>query len=136
MRTTLLFNLASGTTIYAGQTVRLSYDKTVAGADALEDAAGNEVASFTDFTVTNNSTVVNNPPMFSAVSAAFIVHEHTAAGQNVGNSLTATDADNDPLTYTLEGTDAASFNLVTISGSAQIQTLAALDHETKNSAIR
>ena len=60
---TLLINLASGTTIYAGETVRLSYDKTVAGADALEDAAGNEVASFTDFAVTNNSTVVNTPPM-------------------------------------------------------------------------
>ena len=130
---TLLFDVASGTKIYAGQTVRLSYDKTVAGADALEDAAGNEVASFTDFPVTNNSTVVNNPPMFSAVSVAFIVHEHTAAGQNVGNSLTATDADNDPLIFTLEGTDAASFNLVTLPDSARIQTLAALDHETKNS---
>ena len=54
------------------------------------------------------------------------------AGQNVGNALTATDADNDPLTFTLEGTDAASFDLITTSGSAQIQTLAALDHETKN----
>ena len=61
------------------------------------------------------------------------MHEHTAAGQNVGNSLTATDADNDPLIFTLEGTDAASFNLVTLPDSARIQTLAALDHETKNS---
>ena len=55
---TLLFDVAPGARIYADQTVRLSYDKTAAGADALEDAAGNEVASFTDFEVTNNSTVV------------------------------------------------------------------------------
>ena len=56
---TLIFNLAFGTKIYAGQIVRLSYDKTLAGADALEDAAGNEVASFTDFPVTNNSGADN-----------------------------------------------------------------------------
>ena len=130
---TLIFDVASGTKIYPGQTVRLSYDKTAAGADALEDAAGNEVASFTDFPVTNNSTVVNNPPVFSSFSASFAVDEHTAAGQNVGDALTATDADNDPLTFTLEGTDAASFDLFTTSGSAQIQTLAALDYETKSS---
>ena len=55
--TTLTINFPSGTEIYAGQTVKLSYDKTEAGADALEDAAGNEVADFTDFPVTNNSTV-------------------------------------------------------------------------------
>ena len=60
---TLIFDVASGTKIYAGQTVRLSYDKTAAGADALEDAAGNEVASFTDFAVTNNSTTtITTPP--------------------------------------------------------------------------
>ena len=59
---TLIFNLAFGTKIYAGQIVRLSYDKTLAGADALEDAAGNEVASFTDFPVTNNSGADNTEP--------------------------------------------------------------------------
>ena len=53
----LLIRLPTGTTISQSQTVKLSYDKTVAGADALEDAAGNEVASFTDVAVTNNSTV-------------------------------------------------------------------------------
>ena len=49
--------LPTGTTISQNQTVTISYDQTAAGTDALEDAAGNEVASFTDFAVTNNSAV-------------------------------------------------------------------------------
>ena len=52
-----------------------------------------------------------------------------------GNAVTATDDDNDPLTYTLEGTDAASFALVTTAGSAQIRTRSGVtyDRETKSS---
>ena len=46
--------------------------------------------------------------------------------------MSATDADDDDtLTYTLGGTAAASFGIVNTSG--QLQTLASLDHETKNS---
>ena len=133
---TLLFNLASGTTIYAGETVRLSYDKTVAGADALEDAAGNEVASFTDFAVTNNSTVVNTPPMiFFDDETLTTMEENTLPGVNIAGRVTATDADNDPLIFTLEGTDAASFDLVTLPDSARLRTKTGVtyDYETKSS---
>ena len=128
--------LPTGTTISENQTVKLSYDKTVAGADALEDAAGNEVASFLDFAVTNNSTVApNNPPVFPSSTAARNVAENSPAGTDVGNPVTANDGDNDTLTYTLEGADAVSFDLVTISGSAQIRTKSGVtyDHETKSS---
>ena len=63
--------------------------------------------------------------------------ENTAAGQNVGAVLTASDSDGDTLTYTLEGTDAASFELdtTTTAGSAQIQTKSGVtyDHEVKSS---
>ena len=133
----LIFNLASGTTIYAGETVRLSYDKTAAGADALEDTAGNEVASFTDFTVTNNSTVVNNPPMifFEDDETLTTMEENTPPGVNIAGRVTATDADNDPLIFTLEGTDAASFDLVTLPDSARLRTKTGVtyDYETKSS---
>ena len=54
----LSIRLPTGTTIYQNQTVTLSYDKTVAGTDALDDADGNEVASFTDYPATNVSTAV------------------------------------------------------------------------------
>ena len=43
----------------------------------------------------------------------------------------ATDADNDTLTYSLSGTDADAFSIVSTSG--QLQTKAALDYETKSS---
>ena len=60
---TLQFLLSSGTVIYQGQTVVVSYDKLVAGSDAIADSAGDEVASFTTGedgvpAVVNNSTVV------------------------------------------------------------------------------
>ena len=65
------------------------------------------------------------------------VAENTAAGQNVGAVLTATDSDGDTLTYTLEGADATSFELdtTTTAGSAQIQTKTGVtyDHEVKSS---
>ena len=49
--------LSPGTVIERGQTVKLSYNRTTAGTDAIEDADGAEMESFMDFTVTNNSTV-------------------------------------------------------------------------------
>ena len=82
-------------------------------------------------TVTDNDGA-NNAPVFAETSpAARSVAENTAAAQDIGTAVSATDADNDTLTYTLEGTDAASFDIV--SGTGQIQTKAALDYETKAS---
>ena len=60
------------------------------------------------------------------------VAENTAAGTNIGDAVAATDANTgDTLTYTLGGTDADSFSIVSTSG--QLQTKAALDYETKDS---
>ena len=58
--------------------------------------------------------------------------ENTAAGQNVGAALTATDADSDTLTYTLEGTDAASFDIVSGSGQIRTRTGVTYNHEAKS----
>ena len=55
-------------------------------------------------TVNGTTPPTNNAPTFSSTTAARSVAENTAAGQNVGAVLTATDADSsDTLTYTLEG---------------------------------
>ena len=79
----------------------------------------------------------NSDPTFPMSTAARSVVENTAGGQNVGAVLTASDSDGDTLTYTLEGTDAASFELdtTTTPGSAQIQTKTGVsyDHEVKSS---
>ena len=74
----------------------------------------------------------NNPPVFSADTAARSVAENTAAGQNVGAVLTATDADSDTLIYTLEGTDAASFDIVSASGQIRTKTGVTYNHEAKS----
>ena len=74
----------------------------------------------------------NNPPTFTdGATTTRRVFENTPAGQNIGSAVAATDADNHTLTYSLGGTDADSFSIVSTSG--QIQTKAALDFATKNS---
>ena len=57
------------------------------------------------------------------------VAEHTARGINIGDPVAARDADNDSLTYTLSGVDAASFDIAPTTG--QLKTHGALDYETK-----
>ena len=60
------------------------------------------------------------------------VPENSAAGTNVGLAVGATDTDSgDTLTYSLGGTDAASFSIVSTSG--QLQTSAALNFEVNTS---
>ena len=84
-----------------------------------------------DVTVTVTD-VSPEAPMFASATAARSVAENTAAGENVGAPVTATDDDaGDVLQYSLSGTDAASFAIGSSSG--QITTVAALDFETKDS---
>ena len=78
------------------------------------------------------AVVVNNPPTFSANTAARSVAENTAAGQNVGAALTATDLDSDVLTYTLEGADAASFDITSTSGQIRTKAGVTYNHEAKS----
>ena len=81
-----------------------------------------------------DTTVVNNPPMIFFEETG-LVEENAPPGVDVGHRVTATDADNDPLIFTLEGTDAASFNLVTLPDSARLRTKTGVtyDYETKSS---
>ena len=75
----------------------------------------------------------NNPPVFTeGTSTTRSIAENSASGTDIGNAVSATDSDSDDtLTYTLGGTDAASFDIVSTSG--QLETQAALDYETKSS---
>ncbi|MDE0685228.1 MAG: cadherin domain-containing protein, partial [Candidatus Poribacteria bacterium] len=76
--------------------------------------------------------MTNNPPVFTdGDSTTRSVAENTEAGQNIGTAVGATDADSDTLTYSLGGTDADAFDIVSTSG--QLQTKAALDYETQTS---
>jgi hypothetical protein len=79
--------------------------------------------------ISNN--VVNTIPAFPATDTGErSVAENTAAGQNVGAPVMATDSPSDTLTYTLGGDDAESFDVAASTG--QLMTKAPLDYETKS----
>ena len=80
-----------------------------------------------------NPDVANRNPAFSAGSRSLSVAENTPANTDVGAPITATDRDGDTLTYTLEGADAASFDVLSTSDGGQIRTSAALNYEDKAS---
>ena len=74
----------------------------------------------------------NNAPVFTdGTTTTRFVAENTGSGVDFDSAVAATDADYDTLTYTLGGTDAASFDIDSTSG--QLQTDAPLDYETKTS---
>ena len=81
------------------------------------------------------ATSTNAAPAFSAAALAATtqsVAENTAADTDIGSAYTATDTDaDDTLTYSLGGTDVASFAIDTSTG--QLKTKAPLDFETKPS---
>ena len=72
----------------------------------------------------------NNAPEFSVELAAFTLLENSAADVVVG-TVTATDADDDTLTYSLEGTDAGSFAIDSGTGEIKTKTGVTYDYETK-----
>ena len=91
----------AGVTLTAGTT----YNVTVVASD-MKDR--------TTIAVTITATA-NRPPVFSAGARSFTVRDNASAGTVIG-SVTATDADDDTLTYSLEGTGAASFDIGSSSG--------------------
>ena len=118
----LAIRLPTGTTISQNQTVTLSYDKSVAGADALEDAAENEVASFTDFAVTNHSNVVVAALPVLSVSPATAL-EGEALEFTV--TLSAASADAVTVAYAATGVTATAGTDFTAPGSGATLTIAA-----------
>ncbi len=103
---------------------KASYSVTVTATDSGE--ASDSIA------VTISVTNVNEAPAFASDEAGREVAENTAAGEAIGDAVTAADEDaDDTLTYTLGGDDAESFDIDGSSG--QLSTKAELDYETKSS---
>ena len=105
-----------------------SYAVTVSVSDGNGGADSiNVTINVTDVDEPNSAPIFNEGP-----STTRSVAENTVSGQNIGAPVTATDTDtSDTLNYTLGGTDAADFGIVSSSG--QLQTSAALNYETKDS---
>jgi Leucine-rich repeat (LRR) protein len=93
--------------------------------------------SLTDtITVTINVTDIdedpsNRAPVFTeGASTTRTIAENTAAGIHIGSAVSATDANDDTLTYTLSGTDATAFEIDNTTG--QLKTSAALNAAIKS----
>ena len=82
--------------------------------------------------VTDEDEGTNAAPEFAGATTTRTVEENTAAGQAIGAPVTATDPENDSITYTISGADAASFGINGSSG--QLMTSAALDFEGARSS--
>ena len=102
-----------------------SYSLTVEATDAkLSDSIA----------VTVSLTDVNEAPAFADdVDTTLSVPENSAAGTSVGSAVTATDPDDDALTYTLSGTDAASFDIGSSTGQITTRADVTYDYESKSS---
>ena len=129
---TVTLTLAAAVT--ASATVTVSY--AVPGSNPLQDAAGTDAGAFTDEAVTNGTG--NAAPAFANDTASRSFTETvgdavvTTAG-NVGAVVTATDTDGDTLTYSLEGTDVAKFDIDSSSGQIRTKAGETYDREVKAS---
>ncbi len=106
-----------------------SYSVTMSVSDG-KDADGN-ADEMTDNTITVTILVsnVNEALAFPSTTDTRTIPENTDAGVNLGAPFTATDGDNDLLTYSLGSSgNADSFSIDAVSG--QLQTKAPLDYET------
>ena len=112
---------------------RSSYEVTVSVTDGLDDVGTTENTPTTDDTiyVTITVTDVNEKPVFADDAPnTQTVAENTAADTNIGSAYTATDPENDALTYTLDSGSAATFE---IDANGQLKTKADLNYEADSS---
>ena len=122
-------------TTITGLTASTSYQVRVR---ATNDDGDGGYSATPGSATTNAVSAANSAPAFAATTATRTLDESigdtaTASATNIGAPVTATDGDGDTLTYTLEGTDAASFDVD--SGTGQLKTKAGVlyDHEAKSS---
>ena len=120
-----------------------SVELTVTAADnaAVDGGRTIEVVGSLDGTEFDRASIAvadderaNTAPAFvDGASADREVAENTAAGTDIGAPVRATDPENDTLEYSLDGTDAASFDIDPDTGQLRAKTGVDYDHEAKSS---
>ena len=73
----------------------------------------------------------NRAPVFEDDTATRLVYENVAPGTNVGVAVTATDADNDTITYSLTGSSA--FSIGSSTGQISVATGTLINYEVTTS---
>ena len=106
---------------------RDSYRVTVSVRDSKDNNGGADEVTDDTITVTILVSNVNEAPAFPSAADSRTIPENTPVGGDVGAPFTATDGDNDTLTYSLDATGATYFDIDAASG--QLRTRVALDFE-------
>ena len=128
---------ATGTTTSSGMTstytaVNADVNKYLRATASYTDAqGGNKTAHGISTNKVDAKPPDPQPPEFSQTSVTRQVAENATVGTNVGQPVRATDPERKALTYTLEGTDSNSFDIVQSSGQIQTKENVDLDFETK-----
>ncbi|WP_423918595.1 cadherin-like beta sandwich domain-containing protein [Candidatus Poriferisodalis sp.] len=107
-------------------------DETVTIAASSTSTLPLSPASLT-VTITDNDEP-NNVPVFDPATLTRLLEENSGAGVAVGAAVTATDADDDTLSYSLEGTDAGSFRIDSASGQISTAPGVTYDHEASGNS--
>ena len=97
---------------------------------------GLNVDGDTESTESTENTAPNNTPQISADTGTRSLPETVGnvaprASINIGEPIEATDNDNDPLTYSLEGPDVRFFNIDRNSGQIRTRPGVIYDHEVR-----
>ena len=83
-----------------------------------------------------STTTTNTAPSFGATALTRRVYENVVVGTHVGAPVTATDADaGDTITYSLGGTNAASFAISASTGQISVASGVTLDKEPKHTPV-
>ena len=91
------------------------------------DSFGANKSAEDETSAVEHRPATNNQPTFASQTDTRSVPENTPTGTEFGDAITASDADNDTLTYTLGGADASSFDYD--ASTNKLKTKAALDFE-------
>ncbi len=110
-----------------GLTNGVEYAFQVRAIDSYGEGLPSNIARATPMPV-----VTNRPPYFiiGSDTVTFTVDENTPPGSLVRDAVTAKDPDGDILTYSLSGTDAASFVLDGSTGEITVGSGTLLDYES------
>ncbi len=108
-------------------------DETVTIAASSTSTLTLSPASLT-VTITDNDDP-NNVPVFDPQTLTRLLEENSGAGVAVGAAVTATDADDDTLSYSLEGTDSGSFTIDSASGQISTAPGVTYDHEASTNSF-
>ncbi len=132
------YTAASGTLTFAsGESTKTVTVPTAADSDSDDEDFTLTLSSpvnalLTDAEATATITASSNgAPAFASSAASRDIAEASPANRDIGAPVTATDPDNDALTYALGGTNASSFAIDSSTG--QLRTRSSLDFESRRS---